>query len=327
MAAMQRAFELMSPILRLARVTSAFAVVGSEWFAVLWTRAHEQESGHAEMLARPLWLLLLASAVNALGLYTFGAALNDILDIRRDRLLRPERPLAAGEMRVETAVALVAATLLLAVLGASVFGTPGVILTVLLAAGILAFNGMARFVPGFGIVAFGLISAGQSLIPNPFMCFLWPAWLVMTVMSGVHGASHVLGRKPPPVSRRAWLASSVGWGFWSAATAWLSHSRCGEVWPRWVSPAACVGPLLVVLVLVLTCWRKAALLGPGPRLADKFLRYSTLSLSVVAVGWMAGAGRWQEASILGALALASYLGMTVLREFYSLLENPVGFRR
>ena len=327
---MQRTLERLSPILRLARVTSAFAVVGNSWFTVLWARASAQEPSHADLSARPLALLLSAAAVNALGLFVFGASVNDILDLRRDRLLRPDRPLAAGEARLGTAVTLVAATLLLAVLGAAAFGTSGVVLTVILAGAILAFNGAARFVPGFGIVAFGLIYAGQMLVPDPRAQFLWPAWTVMTVMSGIHAAAHVLGRKTPPISRRAWVVTAIGWAAWSAAAFWLCTTReapAPGAWPPWVSGYAWAGPAGVLAVLVLVCWRKARVLGPGPRLADKYLRYATLALSFCAVGWMGGAGHWREALILGVLALAGYLGMTVLRELYSLLENPIGFRR
>ncbi len=330
MPAMQRTLERLSPILRLARVTSAFAVVGNSWFTVLWVRVSANEPSHGAFAERPLALLLAAAALNALGLYVFGASVNDILDLRRDRLLRPERPLAAGSARLGTAITLVALTLLLAVLGASAFGTPGVVLTVVLAAAILAFHGAARFVPGFGIVAFGLIYAGQMLVPGPDARFLWPAWTAMTVMSAVHACAHVLGRKTPPVSRRAWVVTAVGWLFWTGLMLWQSAARNepgGGVWPAWVSPWAWLGPAGVVVVLAAVCWRKTRALGPGPRLADKLLRYGTLSLSFCAVGWMGGAGHWREAAILGGLAVAGYLGMTVLRELYALLENPVGFRR
>jgi len=327
---MQRTLERLSPILRLARVTSGFAVVGNAWFTVLWVRVSPEEPSHSLFSSRPLALLLAAAALNALGLFIFGAAINDILDLRRDRLLRPDRPLASGSARLGTAITLVALTLLGAVVGASAFGTPGVLLTVALAAAILAFNGAARFVPGFGIVAFGLIYAGQMIVPEPGTRFLWPAWTVMTVMSAVHAASHVLARKSPPVSRRAWFVTAVGWSFWTIVAFWLSTTRDepgAGAWPHWVDARAWIGPAGVLAVLATVCWRKARILGPGPRLADKYLRYGTLSLGFCAVGWMGGAGHWREALILGGLALAGYLGMTVLRELYALLENPIGFRR
>jgi len=327
---MQRTLERLSPILRLARVTTAFAVVSNSWFTVLWVRVSPHEPSHDAYSARPLALLLAAAALNALGLFAFGASVNDILDLRRDRLLRPDRPLAAGSARLGTAITLVALTLLVAVLGASAFGTPGVVLTVALAAAILAFNGAARFVPGFGILAFGLIYAGQMLVPEPETVFVWPAWLVMSVMSAVHAAAHVLGRKTPQISRRAWVITAAGWALISAGTAWLSAQRNDWIttpWPPWLNARAWIAPGLVLVVLTAVSWRKARILGPGPRVADKLLRYGTLSLSFCAVGWMAGTGHPREAAVLGGLALAGYLGMTVLRELYALLENPIGFRR
>lgn len=325
---MQRTLERLSPILRLGRVTGAFAVVANSWFTVLWVRATPAESSHEEFVGRPLALLLAAAAVNALGLYVFGACVNDMLDLRRDRLLRPDRPLASGQAPMGAAVTLVAVTLLMAVLGASAFGSPGVVMTVLLAAAILGFNGAARFVPGFGIVTIGLLYAGQMLVPQPRLTFLWPAWTVMAVMSAIHGAAHVLGRKTPPVSRRAWVVTVLGWVFWTGVVAGLALWRPeSSLWPAWLAPGACLGPAGVIAVLVTVCWRKARLIPRGPRLAEKLVRYAALATSFCAVGWMVGAGHWREALILGVLALTGYLGMTVLRELYSLLENPIGFRR
>ncbi len=322
--------ERLSPVLRLSRVSTAFAVVANAWFVILWTRHETAEATHAALLAEPLWLLLASSAANALGLFGFGMALNDILDLRRDRALKPDRPLASGAAGMDTAVMLVTSALIVAVLGATPFGIRAVLMTILLAGAILVFNGAARFVPAFGFVSYGLIYSGHMLVPNSHLSFLVPVWLVFTLMTAISAAAHVLGRKMPPVSSRAWLTTVAGWSAWSAALVWLGWSRnklAGGFWPGWVRPAcaAWVGSVLIVLVWV--AWRKANITGRGPRMADKLTRYGVLAMSFCCGAWMFGNDNSRDGLVLTGLAAAGYLGMTVLRELYALVEQPLGFRR
>lgn len=330
MARMKSLLERLSPILRLTRVTTAFAVVANAWFVVLWSRGHTEETANADVASGSLWLQLAGATANALGLFGFGMCVNDILDLRRDRLLRPDRPLASGAASLETAVALVAWSLMLAVLGALVSGPAGVLLTLSLAGAILIFNGAARFVPAFGLVAYGLIYAGQMLVPNPRLDFLWPVWLVFSLAVFLTGAGHQLARKIPAISSRAWAAAVIGWVCWTVILSAVAISRNrghGGLWPEWVRPTAVLWPLAVILALLLLCWRKLRTVGRTPRAAEKISRYGTLAMSFLGCAWMFGDGRAAEGSALAGLAVAGYLGMTVLRELYGLIEHPVGYRR
>lgn len=324
---MQQLAQRLSPILRLTRVTAAFAVVGNAWFVVLWTRAFENEPGHAALASGSLWLQLIGAAASALGLFSFGASLNDLLDLRRDRWLHPERPLPSGRASVETAVGVVAGTLMLAILGATVFGTRSVVITLLLAAGVLIFNGAARFVPAFGAIAYGLLFAGQMLTPNPDLAFMWPVWLVFTQASAVYGACHVLAGKSPAFSTRAWVASALGYAVWTSVFMWLNWRRASGEGVQWSPGIAAIAPIVLVALFAILSVRKVRSLGQGQRAADKVGRYGTTWMSLYVVGWMAGAGRTAEAIGLGVLALLGYLGMATLREVYSLAEHPAGYRR
>ncbi|QKK08773.1 MAG: UbiA family prenyltransferase [Planctomycetota bacterium] len=194
---MERFLGRISPILYLTRVTTAFAAVANVWFVILWSSRVAEEAPTPHLDDKPMWALLLGGAASALGLYSYGTCLNDLLDVRRDRALRPERPLASGQLSIETAAVTVALTLIIAVLGATVFGTASVLLTLALAFGILFFNTAARFVPAVGLVVLGLLYAGHILVPNPGLRFMWPVWLVMTHALIVAAATHVLARKVP----------------------------------------------------------------------------------------------------------------------------------
>ncbi len=322
--------DRVAPVLRLTRVTTAFAVVSNVWLVILWTRAFEQEPAHEALSARPLALLLFCSAFSSLGLFAFGTCLNDLVDQNRDRWLRPERPIPAGQIRPESAVGVAASTLLIAVLGSVPFGTASVLLTLLLAGGILLFNGAARFVPALGFVAYGLIYAGAMLMPNPSLAFVWPVWLVFIHGAIVAAVTHRLARKSPPVTTRAWVAAGLGAGFWTAVFVWVAGSRLPDAsffWPAWVVPAAAIGPAIMAVLFVLLCLRKVQTARDGVRGAEKVTRYGALWMSLYAWVWMVGVMQISESIILAVAALLGYIGMTLLREVYSLAEQPVGYRR
>ena len=127
-----------------------------------------------------MWVLLAGGAVAALGLYAFGAALNDILDAKRDRTLRPNRPLAAEQISEEIAMSVVIGTLVAAILGALFLGPEAVTLTAVAVIGVTIYNVAGKFVPAVGLPVLAVVYAGHMLAPNVRLHFVWPVWLVMT---------------------------------------------------------------------------------------------------------------------------------------------------
>lgn len=328
---MRRILARISPVLRVTRLTAAFAAVSNVWFVVLWSR-REVGVAPGALAQAPLWILLLGATASAVGLFAFGACLNDILDLRRDRQLKPDRPLATGSLGVEAAVWIVAATLMVAVLGSTPFGTGGVLMTVLVAGAVLAFNAAGKFVPAVGIVLLGLIYAGQMLVPNVRLGFLVPVWLVMTHTLVVAGLAHVVARKVPRITPRALAAAVAGWVWWSLVLLAVQWWRSGDaaelrsVWPGEIGPEVAIWPAGLLLAFLVFILGRVQTVGQGPRAAEKVWRYGSLWLPLYGCGWMIGAGQGGSALILAGLALAGFLGMTVLRELYGLLEHPVGFR-
>ncbi len=339
---MESLLRRVSPILRLTRVTTAFAAVGNVWFVILWTRANPEEQATGPIVDRPAWLLLGAGALSAVALYAFGACLNDVLDARRDRALRPDRPIASGQISLDAAAVTVACTLILAVLGSTVFGPAAVLVTLVVAGAILFFNVAAKFIPAIGLVVLGLIYGGHMLVPNVGLHFLWPVWLVMTHALIVGGIAHSLARKVPPISGRAVSFAVAGWAFWSGVLLVVGWSRAASIeglgpvrredlaggpWPGWLDVTVALPPAILALLFALFAWRKLRIAGAGPRAAEKIQRYGSLWLTLYATAWMLAAGHVGEAAILGSLAFAGFLGMTILRELYGLAEQPLGYRR
>lgn len=328
---MRRLLQDLAPVLHLSRITTAFAAIGNVWFVILWTRSQaEHETGAVTAMERPLWVLLPAGAMVAIGLFVYGAALNDVLDLRRDRAFRPDRPLPSGQIGLDAAATLMITALLAAALGATAFGTPAVLLALMVAGAILVFNAVGKFIPALGLVVLGLIYAGHMLVPNVGLRFVWPVWLVMTHALVVAGATHVLARKVPRLSRRAVIAASLGWVFWSGVLISLGHEpggTLGGLWPSWVPPQVAIGPAVLVALFAVVAVHKVGQVGPGPRGAEKLGRYGSLWLTLYGCAWLLGSGQYSEGLVLGALALVGLLGMTVLREVYALIEQPIGYRR
>ncbi len=321
----------LASVLRLTRVTSAVAIVGNLWFVVLWTRAHAEEPGTPEIAERSLWLLLPAAAFAGLALFAYAAALNDILDRKRDRSLQPGRPIAAGEIQIEQAATVVAVTLIAAVLGASAFGTTAVVLTLAIAAAVLFFNAIARFIPAIGFLTLGLIYAGHMLVPNYQLTFLVPLVLVMSHALAVAAVTHFVARKVPRVTRRAMFAAIAGWAVWVALLLGLgtlrNHTASSGAWPEWIEPSAAVLPGVCVFAFVVVAIWKYRQIGGGPRAAEKIQRYGSLWLTLYGAAWLLATGAKTAAAIMAGLALAGFMGMTTLRELYGLLEEPIGYRR
>lgn len=316
-----------APVLRLARVSTAFGAVAGLWLTTLWSRAMPAERTTPQLEETPLWLLLAGGALAGAGLYGFGAGLNDLLDAHRDRILRPNRPLVGGTLPAEAAVSVVAGSLLLSVLGATVFGTPAVLATLFLATAILIFNALGKFVPGIGMLLLSVIYAGHMLVPNLGLSFLLPVWWVMTHAMVIAGLSHSLGRKSPAISRRAGGFALFGWLVCSGVLIALAFDRLGgELWPAWVPWQAVLWPLAGAGLLALQIWRRWRSLGPGPRLGEKIARYGSFWPAVYGFGWLAGTNHWTFAAIMAGLVIAGALAITVLREVYALAEHPVGYR-
>jgi hypothetical protein len=321
------ALARLTPALELTRVTIAFAAIGNTWFVILWTNASDREAmpGPARDLA--LSLQLLAGGVVALGLYAFGAALNDVIDRRRDRSLHPERPLPAGRLSIEAAIAITISSLLAAIAAASVFGLGGVRLATLVGVAILIFNGAARFVPSLGAVALGLIYAAHMLVPNVNLRFIWPVLLVMTFALVVATMAHVVSKRRPTLSTRSLIAAALAWGVWAAALLYVGHRRTGAIWPEWTPWTAVIGPACAIAAYAVLAWFTIRSQAPPLRAADRMTRLGAAWLVVINTAWLLSFGQFVASVILGGFALLALAAVTGLREIYTAIERPLAYRR
>lgn len=310
---------------RLTRLTMAFGAVSDVWFVILLTREWRaagrfQGLPAAEM---PVSAALLAGAVVAVGLFAYGAALNDVLDVRHDSAFSPDRPIPAGRIKLGQAVVVTVGALIIAVLGAWTLGQAALLVALLVAACILFYNAAGKYIPAVGLVTIGLIHAAHMFIPNARLDFTLPVWLVLTHAMVIATAVHRLEDKRPRLSRRSVAAAAAGWAFWSAWIIGLGVWR-GGLWPDLPWHAA-AWPVAAVIAFAVVAWWKTSTVT-GAAAAEKLKRYGAMWQALYGAAWLMALGLHEPATSLGVFALLGFAAMTLIREVTGLSGRPIVYR-
>ena len=307
---------------QLTRLAMAFGAIGDVWFTVLFTRASGGYS-YLKVSDMSLTVALAVAALVTMCLFTFGASLNDLLDVRHDREFAPEKPLPAGYVAPSTVGIVIAVTLITALLGALVFGTGSLTLTLIVAAAILFYNVVGKFVPALGVITVGVITALHMLIPNYEMTFTLPIWLTMTHSIVITLTIYMLVRKRPYLSRRSYIVIAAGYVAWSAiilVAGWHQGPEPGW-WPKDASSLGVIWPLLAILGFILTIRIKTRK-ADNRSAAEKLARYGAMWQSLYAGSWLLAVGMYKGAILLFALALVGFGLMTAMKEFGGLITTP-----
>jgi hypothetical protein len=308
---------------RLTRLTMAFGAVSDVWFVILLTRAFPVYED-VEIYDMPLVVALVAGAVVATGLFAYGASLNDVLDVRHDSTFSPDRPIPAGRIKLGQAIVVTVASLLITVVAAAPMGRLALWIMLLVAAAILFYNAAGRFIPAVGLVTIGLIHAAHMLIPNAQLSFTLPVWLVMTHAMAIAAAVHVFEDKRPRLGPRSLAGIVVGWLFWSVLIIGYGALR-GGIWPSGTPVWTVIWPATAVVgFLVVSIWKAGEVQGSAA--AEKLKRYGAMWQALYGAAWLMALGLEVEAASLGAVAVAGFVVMTVIKEITGITGRPVVYR-
>jgi 4-hydroxybenzoate polyprenyltransferase len=333
----RRTLKRIITAIQLTRLTMAFGAVSDVWFIILLTRAWGQGGGWGwseysdlPVVQMSLPIALLAGAIVAVGLFAYGASLNDLLDIRHDTTFSPDRPLPAGRIKPGQATVVTVGALIVAMLAAESFGTAALWIAVLTAAALLFYNATGKFIPGVGVITIGLVHAAHMLVPNSLLAFMLPVWLVMTHAVVIAAMVHVFEEKRPMFSGREIAATTAGWMFWSGVILTVGAYRMGEsgyagLWPKDVHPIGLFLPLLAAAAFVLTAWWKTRR-AQGRVAAEKMKRYGAMWQCLYGASWLLALGLHVQAMWLGAFAVAGFTAMTLIKELTGLTAQPVSYR-
>lgn len=302
-------------LLQLTRMALVFTAI-SNGLAALLLRA---ELAGLE----PAWLdpwLIVATVAIAVGLYGFGMALNDIIDRRRDRQIARSRPLPSGRIGVGAAMLVATLLLALALLGGMVFrervddGMVSLLLVILTAALITAYDYTGKYLVWLGLLMLGLIRFFHTAIPAPELPVVWhPLWLMnhVTIISAI---AYRWEAKRPPLSRSQAWTLAAGLVLLNAALIVAFFLRRGESFaeslrlsPALIPPVLAAGFFAVVGYLI----KQRA---NDRRAAGKALiLYGLLWLIVYDALFVAGYVDFRLGLALMVLWPIAYLGVRLMR--------------
>jgi 4-hydroxybenzoate polyprenyltransferase len=327
---MLRPFQHVVHLLQLMRVAQVFAAISNGWLIVFLSRIAPAPSAApaapvwaepAAVTQFPLGLALLLVAVIATGLHVYGAALNDVIDARHDRLFSPDRPIAAGRMARTPALVLSVLCLLAALAAAVLLGEPPALLCLLVAGVILFYDTAGKFLPATGIITLAVIRALFMFVPNPTFAFVWPIWVMLTHLIVWMSIAYQLQSKRPRLHSREWSGLCLGWMFWTMAlVGWMTWQHRliwdGRPW-LWVGPAAAA-----VGFIPLAWWTMRPRPNRSRRAAGKalFIR-CILWLIVYDAGWLLAAGEFAPGLLHLALFAVAW-GCTTLVNLLASLNEP-----
>jgi hypothetical protein len=293
-------------LLELARPELVCAAVSNSWMIVILSRHWGQ---NPTLEAMPLWLAMLLAAVVSAGLAVYAMAINDLLDVRHDRVFARHRPLPAGRLALTTAVVVATVALLAALLAAAFLDRASILLCLLAASGILFYNTTGKFLPATGVVTLGLICAVNMLIPAPLLGFTWPVWLAMTHVMGCAALVHHQSGKRPRLLGDHWWVPWAGWAFWTLALMGVMSYR-NALWLHG-QPNIWVGPLLAVALFAVLV-RRAMIVGSRLPMRDRREyarrqgRLAVLWLIAYDAGWVFGAGLHVQGVLFAALFVGAW---------------------
>jgi len=310
--------------LELTRLSTAFGAVSNIWFVILLTRGTER---YAYLPAHSIDAMgaLVVGALVAVGLFAYGAALNDVLDVRHDATFSPQRPIPAGRIKLGQAIVVAIGALIVATLAANAFQTWALWITLLTASGILFYNAAGKYIPAVGFVTIGLIAAAQMFIPNHQLTFTLPIWMVMTQAIALNVAIHDLEQKRPRITRRALLGTILGWLFWSAVLLGAGAFGEGDLWPAETSPFGAALPFALAIAFIVVARRKTRGVS-GRTAAEKLRRYGALAEALYGTAWLLVLGLMHEGLWLALFALACFVTMTLVKNLTGLAVQPLRYR-
>lgn len=228
-----------------------------------------------------LVLLLCASA----GLYLAGMVLNDVFDRRRDAAERPQRPLPSGRVSLRGAVTLAAILMGCGIGAAAGAGRNSLTVALLLAACILAYDGLLKTTP-LGPIAMGccrflnvILGASSAGLRWTEPWLLPQSWVAGALGVYIIGVTWFARQEAQRSGRQSLLAATLVINAGLAGLMLLTYGRFG-VRVNWSGAANASSVLLVLGVIALVIDRRiaAAVADPAPRNVQAAVKVMLLSI-------------------------------------------------
>lgn len=229
----------------------------------------------------PRGMAIIAAAGAAIGLVAHGAAMNNMLDRRRDAAMSGTRPsVSTGP----DALVLVG-SLVMAIAMATALGRDATWVTLVLAMLLLFHNGVAKFIPAIGLVVPGALIAGVMLVPDWQMPMPIVVWLAMSIVVLMSIGVHILADKRPILSGRALLVVVLAWFVMSGVILTLRGVDTNTSWLAGQSPVVLLWPLGGVVLLGLAMRLVLPRSSTRRIAAKRAIRLAALWQPLLAASW------------------------------------------
>ncbi len=310
----------------LARLPWLCASVASVWSMVLLDRAVGGPAVGGDIAqTMPLLIVLILAGGFTAGIQVFGLALNDLLDVRRDRLFDPARPLPAGRAGAGAALVVSITALLVGLACAVPLGMLSSLLAMACAAMVVFYNATARFVPAAGLVLLGLIGATAMLVPVPSARFCWPVWVTLTHVIGFAAAAHTFARKRPRL--KGWHLWGVvgGWAFWSMVLiTWMTQrDALGAPGHR----TLWFGPIIAAALFTVICTLRVRAAGDRREAGRLLMHLGMQWLGVYGLAWLVAGQLWWQAAVVAAIVAIGWLGQWLWHDVDEPPRSAAAYRR
>ena len=247
-------FRLLA-LLQLTRAALAFTAIADAW-TVLLLFASPDAAPASHFGTHGFWIMvvkMLLMGIVSAGLYGFGMSLNDLMDMRRDRIFARWRPLPSGRIRPQTAIVICLLLLMLSLGAAAAMGAIdlafarepifvpwSVIFAIATAILIVFYDATAKYLGGLGLVTLGAIRALHCLIANPKTPLLFLSMFLLTHVIIVSFIAYQMENKRPRLRRGDWIVGAVGVIVGNGlALAYMFYRQTFtqyDLWPMWLGP-------------------------------------------------------------------------------------------
>lgn len=308
-------------LLQFTRMALVFTAISNAWASMLL-------QAHGTQTRIQPWYAVAMTGVS-IGLYSFGMALNDLIDRRRDKQMAPGRPIPSGRMSVRAGHVVCFLLALFAVLcGMWIYALRPdqsvslllVLWTILL---IIFYDFAGKYLVGLGLLTLGLIRFFNAAIAAPSLAIPWQAILLLVHVTILSTVCYYLEGKRPALTRRHIFFVAFGLVAIVGTLIWLlvDHRRDMGSWLTmlWVTPGLLwpwTAVLLFALVAIITRW-----LVPDPRRAGRsIMLYGLLWLIVYDAAFVQCYIGWRYSLMIFALLPVAFIAVQFMRAWARLLD-------
>lgn len=315
-------------LLQFTRMALVFTAISNGWAAMLL---------QADMIGVQLTVpYAIAMTVVSIGLYTFGMALNDLIDRRRDSQIASHRPLPSGRISVHAAHLVCTLLGLLAIGGAIALvllrPEPAIgsrdwlsLALVFWTLGLIVFYDFAgKYLVALGLLSLGLIRFFHATIAAPTLVIPWHAIVLLLHVTILSTVCYALEGKRPRLTRGHYATVIGGLVLIVGMLIVFLLERRLPIDRNWqaalrvtdalIYPGVAVAAFVGVAVLI-------RLQHPDPRSAGRtMMLYGLLWLIIYDAAFVLGYVGWKYSLVILSLFPIALLAVQVMRWWTKLVE-------